>query len=314
MRLDRNNTSFTCHGTHLDAAPRCPGVYRFYSEDSVLLYIGKSIDIATRLNSHFNEAREAGRHQRMMSAVDCVDCELTAGDAGAQLLENAAIKKENPLYNRRQRRQRKLWTQRLMEDVEGFLRIVPSDFCPAGERIDDVFGLFRSKHHIDSSLRSIAREHKLCLRMLGAERGTGPCFQHQIGRCGGACCGKESPSAHNARLLQALEKQRIAAWPFPGAILLEEQNETQQHPLQPKRQFHVLNHWSYQGSFPRRDRARQAASKAHDLVFDRDTYRIALRLLRQDHCQILSSSDASILENPFAHSSVGAALACEKTA
>ncbi|GAB5413638.1 MAG: excinuclease Cho [Congregibacter sp.] len=300
MQLDRSNTRFTCNGEELDAAPRCPGVYRFFSEDSVLLYIGKSIDIGTRLNSHFNEAREAGRHQRMMSAVVHVDCELTAGDAGAQLIENAAIKHENPLYNRRQRRQRKLWTQRLMEDVEGFLKVVPSDFCPAGERIEDVFGLFRSRHHIDASLRSIAREHGLCLRMLGAERGKGPCFQHQIGRCAGACCGKQGPAEHNVSLLKALEKQRIAAWPFPGPILLEEPRDEVMHPLQPKAQFHVLNHWSYIGSFERRDRARQAARKSHDLIFDRDTYRIALRLLRQDNCRLLASSTAEALANPFA--------------
>ncbi|WOJ92158.1 GIY-YIG nuclease family protein [Congregibacter variabilis] len=306
MLIDRHKTRFSCNGEVLEAAPRCPGVYRFYSEDDALLYIGKSIDIGTRLNSHFADAREPGRQQRMMSAVDRVDCQLTAGEVGALLIENAAIKAEAPLYNRRQRRSRKLWTQRLQEDLEGFLQVVPSDFCPAGERIESVFGLFRSRRHIDDSLRGLAREQGLCLRMLGAERGKGPCFAHQIGRCGGACAGKESPQEHNSRLLAALEQQRIAAWPFSGPILLVEERRTrsksvdQELALQPKRQFHLLHHWSYLGTYERRDRARQAAKRDCDLIFDRDTYRIAVRSLRASAGHLLDGRSGDKIENPFA--------------
>lgn len=318
MLIDRHKTRFSCNGEALDAAPRCPGVYRFYSEDDALLYIGKSIDIATRLKSHFADAREPGRQQRMMTAVDRVDCQLTAGEVGALLIENAAIKAEAPLYNRRQRRSRKLWTQRLQEDLEGFLQVLPSDFCPAGERIESVFGLFRSRRHIDDSLRSLAREHGLCLRMLGAERGRGPCFQHQIGRCGGACAGKESPQDHNARLLAALEQQRIAAWPFAGPVLLEEErvavgkSSEQAQALQPRRQFHLLHHWSYLGTYERRDRARQAAKRDCDLIFDRDTYRIAIRSLRLGAGQLLDGLSGEPVNNPFASSAAAPATGNER--
>lgn len=306
MRIDREATVFTCQGTILETVPRCPGVYRFYSKDGVLLYIGKSIDIGTRLNSHFADAKDPGRQQRMMTAMQRVDCELTAGDSGAQLLENAAIKVENPLYNRRQRRSRKLWTQRLGEDTEGFLGVIPSDFCPAGERIESVYGLFCSRQHIDSSLRTLAREQGLCLRMLGAERGRGPCFQYQIGRCRGACAGKEYPQAHNQRLLAALERQRIAAWPFPGPVLLEERCSGPQHEQQPRRQLHLLSHWSYLGSFTRRDRARRAAQRETELVFDRDSYLIALRALRQSGCTLVDVHTGLPMANPFASASTAA--------
>lgn len=300
MLIDRHDTRFSCNGEALAAAPRCPGVYRFFSADNVLLYIGKSIDIGTRLNSHFTDARDPGRQQRMMAAVDRVDCQLTSGDSGAQLIENAAIKAESPLYNRRQRRSRALWTQRLEEDVEGFLRVVPSNFCPAGERTEAVYGLFKSRQHIDANLRNLAREQHLCLRMLGAERGRGPCFAKQIGRCRGACCGEEGPAAHNERLLGVLERQRIAAWPFPGAILLHEVRAERLHPGQPKRQYHLLNHWSYLGSFQRLSQAVRAAAVAREVIFDRDTYRIAMRALRQNHCELLDAVSTEALRNPFA--------------
>lgn len=306
MLIDRKQTRYSCNGVAVDAAPRCSGVYRFYNKENALLYIGKSIDIATRLNSHFADAREPGRQQSMMSGVHRIDCQLTAGEIGALLIENAAIKDEAPLYNRRQRRSRKLWTQRLQQDVEGFLQVIPSDFCPAGERIESVFGLFRSRKHIDDSLRSIARDHGLCLRMLGAERGRGACFQHQVGRCNGACAGKETAEEHNVRLLLALEKQRIAAWPFAGPVLLMEERardskyDGKNTALQPRRQFHLINHWSYLGTYERRDRARQSAKRGSDLVFDRDTYRIAVRSLRQSSGQLLDGLSGEAIANPFA--------------
>jgi len=300
MNLDRDKTHFTCAGEPIDGAPRCPGVYRFFSDDGVLLYVGKSVDIGTRLNSHFADARDPGRQQRMMTAVARVDCELTAGDVGAQLIENAAIKAETPLYNRRQRRSRKLWTQRLTEDVEGFLQVVPSDFSPAGERCEAVFGLFRSRHQIHGYLRKLARDEGLCLRVLGAERGAGPCFQSQIGRCRGACAGKESPQAHNARLLEALERQRIAAWPFAGPVLIAEMRSGSGHDRQPARQYHVLSHWSYLGSYQRVDAAQRCAGRDHRLNFDRDTYRIIFRALRAADCAVLDASSGEPVPNPFA--------------
>jgi hypothetical protein len=277
-------------------------VYRFCSDDDVLLYIGKSIDIGTRFNSHFTDARDPGRQQRMMASVARVDCELTPGDIGAQLIENAAIKAEAPLYNRRQRRNRKLWTLRLIEDVEGFLQVTPVDFSPAGERLESVFGLFRSRTQIHGSLRKLAREQGLCLRVLGVERGRGPCFQLQVGRCRGACAGKESPGQHNARLLEALERQRIAAWPFPGPILLLEVRSGRGHGLQPARQYHVLNHWSYLGSFGRRDQALRRAQQDHAITFDRDTYHIAFRALRTDTCAIVDGASNTVIANPFSGS------------
>ena len=97
-------------GIEIETLPRCSGVYRFYDNSGALLYIGKSVDIHSRVAQHFNEGKKPGRHQRLMSQVHRIDCELTAGEIGALLTENAAIKAEVPLFNRRQRRLRKLWT------------------------------------------------------------------------------------------------------------------------------------------------------------------------------------------------------------
>jgi hypothetical protein len=274
-------------------------VYRFYNADAALLYIGKSIDIATRIRTHFADAREPGRQHSMMSGVRSIDCELTAGEVGALLRENAAIKSEKPLYNRRQRRHRKLWTLRLAERIDGFLTLVASDFSPGGERSEAVYGLFRSRHHIDTALRGMLRDEGLCLRAAGLERGTGACFQHQVGRCRGACAGLEDAASHNARLLATLDHQRIAAWPFASAVLLHEARDGDGCDGQPRRHYHLLNHWAYQGSFTTLRSALAAARRAPPHLFDRDAYRIALAALRRGRGEILDAGNGTPLANPL---------------
>jgi hypothetical protein len=265
--------AFSRAGEPLDALPRCSGVYRFFTEDGSLLYVGKSVDIHGRVTQHLNEGRKPGRHQRLMSQVARIDCQLTAGEIGALLIENAAIKSEVPLFNRRQRQLRRLWTIQLQPATDGFLKPLAIDFAPTGVRETDTYGLFANKHRITTTIQNLARDHALCLRVMGLDKGKGACFQHQLGRCDGACAGQESPDSHNARLLDQLERQRIAAWPFGGPVLLAEQTI---RPLehQPAQQFHLVDQWAWHGCFNSQQETQNALENPVTTAFDRDAYRL----------------------------------------
>ena len=288
----------TSHGASIAQAPRYSGVYRFFDAQGNLLYVGKSVDIKARLQQHFLEARKPGRHQRIMQQVTTIDCTATAGEVGALLMENAAIKAETPLYNRRQRRLRKLWTLQLRHADNGFLQPQATDFLPDAERTADSYGLFQNPRHIESSLRRHARDHGLCLRMLGLDKGRGPCFQFQLGRCDGACAGEESSNDHNARLLSVLDRDRIAAWPFAGALALREVN-TQPLPEQPAEQYHRVEHWAYLGSFDSLSALQRAKSDADQRYFDRDAYLLLLSALRKGRFTLLDAASGRELDNPL---------------
>ena len=150
---------FSRAGEPLDALPRCSGVYRFFDDDGSLLYVGKSVDIHSRVTQHLNEGRKPGRHQRLISQVARIDCQLTAGEIGALLIENAAIKSEVPLFNRRQRQLRRLWTIQLQPGTDGFLKPVAIDFAPIGARETDTYGLFANKYRITTTIQNLARDH-----------------------------------------------------------------------------------------------------------------------------------------------------------
>ncbi|MCH1491754.1 MAG: GIY-YIG nuclease family protein [Luminiphilus sp.] len=298
MLPELNHITVTSAGEGLEKLPRYSGVYRFYDASEALLYIGKSIDIHARINAHVQEGRKPGRHQRIMGQVSRIDCMATSGEVGALLMENAAIKSETPLYNRRQRRVRKLWTIHLSLAKTGFLLPSASDFLTDSDRAIDSYGLYHNRRHIDSTLRRHARDHGLCLRCLGMDRGHGPCFQYQLGRCDGACAGEESSEDHNARLLSVLDRDRIAAWPFTGALALLERN-TDPLPGQPARQYHLVDHWSYLGSFYSLEDVTQRLLAGGDRHFDRDGYHLLIAALGKGRLEVLDAASGQVVDNPM---------------
>ena len=298
MTETTQHIDFSRAGEPIDALPRCSGVYRFFDDDGSLLYVGKSVNIHSRVSQHLNEGRKPGRHQRLISQVARVDCQLTAGEIGALLIENAAIKSEVPLFNRRQRRLRSLWTIQLQPGTDGFLKPVAIDFAPIGARETDTYGLFANKHRITTTIHNLARDHALCLRVMGLDKGKGACFQHQLGRCDGACAGQESSDSHNARLLDQLDQQRIAAWPFDGPLLLAEQTI---HPLehQPARQFHLVDQWAWHGCFESQGDAKNALSRPTATAFDRDAYRLIYSAICRGRVALQDALTQQPLVNPL---------------
>lgn len=242
-------------------APRAPGVYIFHGENERLpLYIGKSINLRSRLNAHLCNAKEA----RLLSQTQRITYQCTAGEIGALLLEAKLIKQRQPLFNRRLRR---LGTLHSLVFVSGKLVVQSASEIDYGKE-EHVFGLFKHRHAAKEFIRTIADEHKLCLQQLGVEKGHGRkgCFRASINKCAGVCLGRESVSDHQSRLLAALESYRIAIWPFAGPVALRERFDMLE-------QVHIVDRWHYLGSFDSLAHAQQNAWRVED-AFDADVYRI----------------------------------------
>ena len=297
-KLSIKNVALSLAGNSVETLPRFSGVYRFYGDSDSLLYIGKSVDIHSRVMSHFNEGRKPGRHQRLMSQVRRIDVQASAGEVGALLIENAAIKAETPLYNRRQRQVRTLWSIELKQVKSGFLQPQPNSFSPIAERSQDSYGLFNNKRHIDTTLRRHARDQGLCLQALGLENGQGPCFQFQLKHCDGACTGEESVDSHNARLLSVLDTERIAAWPFTGPLMLRERNIAAL-PGQPAIQYHAVNHWAYIGSFDVPQAAQIALKNGPSRRFDREAYHLIRNAMTRGKIELCDLKTGAAVDNPL---------------
>ncbi len=265
---------------HLDSAqleglPACPGVYLFYGHNRLPLYVGKSINLRSRVLGHFQRDHEDDKEMRLAQQVQHIEWEETAGDLGAQLREAQLVKTLMPIMNRQLRKQRKLTTWHWAEEADHPEMLSGSALSqplsmPLGGTL---YGLFRNAREAKNALRAIAEEQQLCPRVLGLEKGKGRCFANQVGKCLGACNGQESIAAHTQRAKAALKQLQVNVWPWPGSIAIEEQPTGSASPA-----WHVVRQWCYLGSASSLKKAQTLA--ATPASFDVDSYRILNRFLR----------------------------------
>lgn len=208
----------------IEKLPSKTGVYIFYDDKGTPLYVGKSTDIRQRVFSHFSGDHRSGKEQKLSQHTHDIELHETAGELGALLLESNLIKTLKPLYNRRGRAAEKLVVLRLEEEPKkyGRIRIETVDLSQPFES-GTIMGMFRSKRQAKECLEAVARELKLCLRLLGLEDSdNGPCFNRQLDKCSGACEGKGSVKTYNARLESAFAGRRFKKWPYSGSVIVEE--------------------------------------------------------------------------------------------
>lgn len=261
--------------SHLDPAivdelPKSAGVYFFYGENDLPLYIGKSVNIRQRVLSHFSADHTRSKEMRLSQQTRRIDWLETGGELGALLTEARLIKQIMPVYNQRLRRKNELCAWQLLPcSGADVLKLVWANELDFG-RQDNLYGLYHSRRDAQKALRNLAEKHQLCLKGLGLEKGSGQksCFAYQLKRCKGVCVGEETVERHNLRLLVALSKMKLASWPYKGAIGIREQND-----------IHVIDHWCYLGTA-------QTEADIYELlntgqpVFDKDTYTTLKKALK----------------------------------
>jgi DNA polymerase-3 subunit epsilon len=257
-----------------DNIPEGPGVYLFYGDNDVPLYVGKSISLRTRVMSHFSGDHRVNKDMRIAAEVKRIDWVETAGELGALIEEARLVKKLAPVHNRQLRRASELcaWHWPADRHTEAPQLVSARDL--AGGEFRDLYGLFRSRRSAIEALREIAVEHQLCHGLLGLDQRDGPCFAFQIKRCRGACAGEETPREHALRLAAALMKLRVRAWPFPGRIAVRETTADGE-----RSELHVLDQWCHLGTVKSEDELHALQETVHRPLFDLDTYKILNRFL-----------------------------------
>ncbi len=262
--------------TELPDIPDTPGVYLFYGEGPIPLYIGKSVTMRSRVMSHFQASIAQPREMRMAQEIRRIEWRETAGELGALLLEARLVKEMQPIFNRQLRRERSLCAWELSDDptAKPLLRLVRGEELQP-EAFGRMYGVYRSKNQAMEALQTLVTEHNLCPQTLGLETGQGRCFAHQLRRCKGVCCGEEAPALHRVRVQLALSAQQLQVWPYPGHIGIREHNEATG-----KTQMHVFDQWCLLGTVQDEGELAGLSSRERNVAFDLDTYRLLLKHLR----------------------------------
>lgn len=251
--------------------PHTPGVYIFYGKDKEVLYVGKSIDIKTRVMSHYSSDHRSGKELRMLDETADIGYHQTTGELSALFLESKLIKELNPVYNRALRKVKQLALMLLRKDEKGYRTAdVVYHSKIELEDLPNLLGVFRTIKQAKEFLDLAVREHGLCPKILGLEKGSGPCFQHQLENCKGACVGKETPAFYNARFTDLFRQRKIKTWPYPGAIVIKDEVDEYDGVAYVIDNWCLVKTFSYVGS----------ETTEHESVaveFDYDAYKILTR-------------------------------------
>ncbi|MBU3656839.1 MAG: ethanolamine utilization protein [Rhodocyclaceae bacterium] len=265
--LGRPSTPTHIDLTMIDGLPESPGVYLFYGENDLPLYVGKSVNIRQRVMSHFTADVTSAKEMSLSQQVRRIEHIRTGGEIGALLKEAALVKKLQPTHNRQLRRNNELCSIQLQVETNGLkLHVAYAselDFATTA----NLYGLFKSKREALKALTEIAEEHTLCKAIMGLEKVKpgSACFGRQLKKCLGACIGEEPTIVHDTRLLTGLGKLKIKTWPFNGPAFLQEGKE-----------MLLIENWAYLGS-ARSEEEIWALLEDKSAQFDKDTYKILIR-------------------------------------
>lgn len=211
----------------IEELPEAAGVYIFYDENNLPLYVGKSKNIKDRVIAHYSSDYQSSRGLQLSKSTKRIEHIQTAGELGALIQESLLIKKLLPIFNRSLRRKKQLVALSKITLPDGFLSfklevvdsLVNSDFT-------DLFGVFKNKRSAIEGVGQIAKKYRLCSKLLGIEKTKASCFEYKLGRCRGACIGEEKPQRYNLRFILAYtENKQFRPWPFDGPIEIVEKTE-----------------------------------------------------------------------------------------
>jgi DNA polymerase-3 subunit epsilon len=196
----------------LKKLPEECGVYYFLNKEKEIIYIGKSTNIYSRAQSHFNT--DAAKNKKMLNDLMNVDYVTTGSELIALLLESEEIKKHQPRYNRARKRETFSHVLERFKDEKGIINFRISET----EEAEFPILSFNTYSSARERLESWIDEFDLCLRYCGLTSGDAVCFHHQIHKCRGICAEEEAVEAYNER---AEKISKSIQFPFDSFLILD---------------------------------------------------------------------------------------------
>ena len=182
----------------LDHLPAQPGVYQMLDAHGKVLYVGKAIDLRSRVRSYFQPGRaHQTRIDALVAAVSDVRTIIVKSEAEALLLEANLIKQHKPYYNVRLKDDKKYPYLKVTLN-ESFPRVIfTRKIVEDGGRY---YGPYTNAGVLRDSINLIRRVFPLRTCRLDdiGIRLHRPCLQYHIKRCMAPCAGLQTQAEYAA--------------------------------------------------------------------------------------------------------------------
>ena len=84
----------------LSPLPHSSGIYKFFDAQNTIIYVGKSKNLKSRVNSYFNGTSKLNFAKKLMvEKIAHIEYIVTNNETESFILENTLIKKHLPRYN-----------------------------------------------------------------------------------------------------------------------------------------------------------------------------------------------------------------------
>lgn len=187
--------------------PKSPGVYIMHSKSDDVLYVGKAVNLHSRVRQYFQTGHGHGGSAKiahMVSQIAYFEYIVTGSEMEALVLECNLIKSYRPKYNT------------LMTDDKGYpyIRVTVEEDFPRfqyshtmkrdrakyfgpytnAKAVKDILELLNKLYHLRTCNKRLPQE-------IGKDR---PCLYYQIGQCKAPCYGYISKEDYGLQVQQAI--------------------------------------------------------------------------------------------------------------
>ena len=178
----------TMESEQLEALPAKPGVYLFKDEEGNVIYVGKAVNLRSRVRSYFGARSSlSAKIQKLAARIQDFEFVVTNSEQEALILECNLIKKYTPRYNIHLK-DNKTFPYLRIDINEDWPRVyITRRVQKDGARY---FGPFASAGSVRRTLRLIKRifPFRSCDRHIEG-KDKRPCLNYHIHRCLGPCVG-----------------------------------------------------------------------------------------------------------------------------
>lgn len=200
-----------------DAVPRGPGVYLFRDAQGHVLYVGKSVDLRSRVKQYFTASESRPRMAEMVGLAEAVVPIRCSTALEAEVRELRLIAEHRPRYNRRSRFPEKVRYLKLTVEPYPRLSLVRQVKDDGAAYLGPIGG-GRTADDVVAALHE-AFPLRQCTQRLSLKGDGSACVLAEMGRCGAPCTGDEPVEAYAQHVAAAAAAFAADPGPVLGATL-----------------------------------------------------------------------------------------------
>lgn len=190
----------------LKKLPKCPGVYIMRDEADTIIYVGKAINLHSRVRSYFRKNIGRGPQiDKMVTLISRFEYIVTDSELEALVLENNLIKEHRPKYNT-MLKDDKTYPYIKVTLGEAYPRVLFSRMMKKDH--SKYFGPYTSAAAVKDTIELINKLYQLrtCNKNLPKDCGNDrACLNYHIGQCMAPCQGNIPEDVYRENVKKALD-------------------------------------------------------------------------------------------------------------